>query len=268
MTQPSPYEPQAQQPAAQQPGVQQPHTSSYGPKPGTELGADLGATLAFAGRSLLRAPAALLVAGLIYTVLITVIAVGAIVAGVGYLMSQSSQVGPAGEFPPGIMITYMLIVAGICLLMLPLMWFWFSGSARAGAEILERRKPTIGQALIGPGRVIGTSAVVTLLCAIGSALFYLPGIIAGFLLMFAVPASMRGAGVFAAIKESVSLVFANFATALVTWLVIGVIASIAGMLVLPFIALIPFGVLAQLGLYERLNGRELPDLESPEALQG
>lgn len=260
MTQPSPYEPQA--------GAHHHPTATAGPTPGTDLGADLGATLAFAGRSLLRAPAAFLVSGLIYTVVLGLIFTGAVAGGIAYLVGQAHQIGPDGELPPSVMITFMLIVVGISLLLLPLLWLWYSGSARAGSEILERRRPTIGQALIGPGRVILTAVVVSLLCMIGSALFYLPGLIASLLLMFAIPASMRGAGVIAAIRESFSLVVSNIATVLVTWLVIGVIASVASMLVLPIIVLLPFAVLAQIGLYERLNGRELPDLESPEALQG
>lgn len=231
------------------------------PAPGTDLGADLGATLTFAWRGLLKGIVPFLVSGLIYGVVWGLILGGTIVGAVGYLFSATRDTGPGAELPPGVMLTYIGIVLLGSLLTMPLMWLWMSGSMRAAQELAEQRTPTIGQALIGPGRVILTAVLVSVVCGIGFLLLYLPGLVAAVLLMFAIPAAMRGASPIAAMKESVSLVTKNLGISIVAMLILGAISSIVGMFLVTVIVLIPFCALGQFALYERLNGRELPSLQ-------
>ena len=110
-----------------------------------------------------------------------------------------------------------------------------------------------------PGTDLASDLGAALRFAGNALLRNIPGLIASVLLFFAIPASARGASPVEAIKQSVALVRANLGTTIVAWLVLSVVGSAAGMFVLPIIVTIPFYVLFQLGMFERLQGRELPD---------
>ena len=231
-----------------------------GPAPGADLGADVGAALRFAGSSLLRNPLVLLGAGLLYSVLLIVVTVVAfvVVMMVSIAMVESSS-SAGGEPSVGQMVVIfalsfvMVLIAGLVGIL------WQTGSARAGGVILEGGRPSFGQALIGPGRVLATTLLVLLIVMVGSVLLYLPGLIAGVVLMYAIPASVRGASPLAAVKESFSLTRANIATTIVGYLAFMAATYVGSMVVIGMIVVIPFGVLLQMGLYERLSGRHLPE---------
>src|SRR5699024_12000169 len=104
----------------------------------------------------------------------------------------------------------------------------------------------------GPGRVSLTALLVVVLVVIGTFLLSLPGIIAGVFLMYAIPAAVRGASPVAALKESVALARAHLGTTVVGYLALMVASYAGSMVVIGMIAAIPFGVLLQLALYERL----------------
>ena len=240
---------------------QQPVPQAPGPRPGTDLGTDLGAALSFAGRSLLRNPAAFLVAGVVYG-LLTLIVVGASVAGLVAYMVSAMPSDPYAEPELGMFVAAYAIMFGILLLLVPIMLLWESGTGRAGELILEGARPSIGQALVGPGRVILTALLMGVIVTIGTFLLYLPGLVASIAFFYAIPAAARGASPVEALKQSVRLVRANLGTTIVAWLVLSVIGSVAGSLIITVIALVPFTILFQLGMFERLSGRELPDLRS------
>lgn len=226
-----------------------------GPAPGTDLAADLGGGLKFAGQAMLRNPAAYLVSGLIYTVLILVILVGSVVAGVLVSMNQIEARGYAGEPTFGNVALMLAVTYGLMLLAVPISLLWQAGAARSGVVVLEGGRPSIGQTMAGPWRIILTALLSGAIIAIGTLLLYLPGLIATVLLFYAIPASARGASPIEALKESFRLATKNLGTTIVAYLVIGVASSIASMVILPLIILIPFFVLFQLGMYERVNGR-------------
>ncbi|GAA4529905.1 hypothetical protein GCM10023160_29920 [Brachybacterium paraconglomeratum] len=52
---------------------------------------------------------------------------------------------------------------------------------------------------------------------------------------------------------------ANLGTAIVAYLVLSVISSIGATIVVGLLVLTPFIVLFEVGMYERLRGRELPE---------
>lgn len=229
------------------------------PAPGQDLGADLGSALKFAGDSLLRNWVPFLIAGLIYSAIATVLVLAGIVGGFFATLPMMEDMGPTDEPGVGAVLVLYAIVLGAMLLTVPFMLLWQSGTARASEVILDGGRPRIGQALVGPLRIILTALLVGVITFVGFLLFYIPGLIASVMLMFAIPAAARGASPVAAIKESAALVRANLATAIITYLVISAIGSIAGMFVITIIALIPFLILFEIGMFERLNGRRLPE---------
>lgn len=228
-----------------------------GPAPGSDLGADLGGALQFAGNALLRNPVAFLIAGLIYSVVAFVL----IAAAMGFvvMIPQLEQTAPSDTADLGAILTFYGIVLVGALLTVPVTLLWQTGSARAGGLILDGGRPSIGQAMAGPMRIFLTALLVGVIIVVGTILLYIPGLIATVMLMFAIPAAVRGASPGAAIKESFTLAKNNLGTTIVTYLVLTVITSVASMLVITVIALVPFAVLLQLGMYERLSGRALPE---------
>lgn len=228
------------------------------PAPGTDLAADLGAALTFAGTALLRNPVVYLVSGAIYTALLLIIVLGGTIGGGIVAFSGSDMWTNPEEFP----LTEILIFYGFMLaatvLAYPFSLLWQSGAGRAGEIILEGGRPTLGQALVGPMRIILTALLYVALTVVGMLVCYIPGLIASVLFMFAIPAAARGASPIEALKESASLVRANLGTAIVAYLVLTVVMSIGITVVVGVLVMTPFIVLFELGMYERLKGRQLP----------
>lgn len=227
-----------------------------GPTPGTDLGADLGAGLRFAGTGLLRGAAALLGVGALYAVAMLV------VVGVGFaltlflsiaMVETSSSAGGDPSFGQ------MIVIFALCFVLVLITGvvgaLWQAGAAQAGGILAGGERPSFRQGLIGPGRVVTTAVLVLVIVMIGSVLLYLPGIIAAVLLFYAIPAALRGASPGQALRESVATATSNLGVTIVGFLITMVASSIGGTLVVGFIAVIPFTVLLQIGLYERVNGR-------------
>lgn len=265
--QPSPSGAYGQSASAGQPGaahdaawgLQDGQVGSGAPAPGQDLGADLGAALKFAGNALLRNPATYLVSGLIFSAIYVVLLGGGFGVGIALMIPQldGAAASDAAEFG-AIMTLYGAIFVG-ALLIMPFALLWQSGAARAAEIVREGGRPTIGQAMVGPGRVILTALLYLVIVVVGIFLLYIPGLIAAVLFMFSVPAALRGASPVEALKESMALVRANLGTSIVAYLVLTVITSIASSIIIPVLVLTPFMMLFELGMYERLNGRELPE---------
>ena len=230
-----------------------------GPAPGTDLGTDLGAGLSFAWAALTRNLAPFLVAGAVYSVLYALLIGGGVVLGIALAIPHFEN----AKWDETAELTAMAYIYGFSLLggllVLPFSLMWQSGTMRAGRRIVEGDRPTIGQALLGSGRVILTGLLVVVITFVGMLLCYVPGLIASVLLAFALPAAARGASPIEACKESVALVRKNLGTTIVAMLVASAIASIAGMLVITLVVIIPFMSLFLMGIYERLSGRALVD---------
>lgn len=248
------YTPPPPQPSLPQGGPGQFPT----PAPGTDLGSDLGASLRFAWNALLRNWVPFLIAGLIYSVVLGVILIGGMIGGmIGMFSSMDTT---STEDPSlGALLLFYAIAFGAALVCAPFSLLWQSGSAASAVVIADGGRPTLGQALIGPFRIILTALLVGLICGVGMILLYIPGIIASVLLMFAIPAAARGASPVEALKQSVSLVRNNLGTSIVALLVVSGITMVASFVVVSLIALVPFMMLVQVALFERLNGRELPE---------
>ena len=262
--QPSPAPQWAESQSSQSPlpGPQDPAPQAaapHAPAPGTDLSSDLGAALKFSGNALLRNPVAYLVSGLIYFVVMMLIIVAAVVVPMMVLFGMLTST-PASQESPG---AEILLIYGLMLLfmlpLIPLMLLWQTGAARSAEVVLQGGRPTIGQDMVGPMRIFLTALLVGAIALIGSLLLYIPGLIASVLLFYAIPAAVKGASPVEALKQSVALVRANLGSTIVAWLVMLVISNVAGMFVLPVIVVIPFYVLFQMGMFERLNGRELPE---------
>lgn len=237
-----------------------PGPSAPAAPPGTDLGADVGAAARFAGRALLRSPLALLGAGAVYSVLLVlVITVGTVLAVL--LVIAMVEAGPStgAELTPGQLVAVVAASSAVVLVALPVGLLWQAATARAGGVILEGGRPSFGEALIGRGRVFLTALVVLVVTIAGTLLLYLPGLVAAVLLMYAVPASVRGASPLAAMRESVSLARSHLGTTVVGTLLVMAASYLSGIVVIGFIAAVPFTVLFQMALYERLSGREVPE---------
>ncbi|WP_226832129.1 hypothetical protein [Brachybacterium sp. FME24] len=230
-----------------------------GPAPGTDLGADLGGALQFAGNTLLRNPVAFLVAGLIYTVVVFLLIAGGMGVGLAVMIPQLDAATTSEAAELGALLSFYAAAFVAGLLTIPFSLLWQSGSARAGVVVLEGGRPRLGQAMVGPMRIILTALLVMAITTVGFILLYIPGLIATVMLMFAIPAAARGASPVAAVKESFTLAKNNLGTTILACLVLAVIGGVVGAFLITFIALIPFAVLFQVGMYERLSGRELPE---------
>ncbi|GAA1309583.1 hypothetical protein [Brachybacterium tyrofermentans] len=240
-------------------GLQDGQVGSGVPAPGQDLGADLGAALKFAGNGLLRNWVPFLVVGLIYGVIACVIIVGGVVGGIFATLPLINDVGPTDELPAEAVLIFYGISLGAGLLTAPFALLWQSGSVRAAEVILEGGRPSIGQALIGPLRVILTALLVGVITLIGTVLLVIPGLIATVLLIFAIPAAARGASPIAAIKESFTLVKNNLGTSIIMYILINAIGTVVAFFFPLVIALVPFVILFEIAMYERLNRRELPE---------
>lgn len=262
-----PYEPHGAQPQGA-PGNGSPGAApqgapgASGPAPGTDLGADLGAGLRFAGTGLLRGAAALLGGGALYTVAMFV------VVGLGFTLTLVLTIAmiessPSAGGDPSFGQTLVIIALCFVLVLVAAVVgaLWQAAAAHAGGILAGGTRPSFRQGLTAPGRVTATAVLVLVIVTIGSILLYLPGIIAAVLLFYAIPAALHGASPGQALRESISTVRANLGVSVVGFLITMVASSIGGGLIIGIIAVIPFTVLLQIGLYERVNGRTpvLPD---------
>lgn len=238
--------------------------SGYGPvvsdpEPGTDLGADIAAAFTFSCNALLRNPVSLLVSGLIYMAVITVVTIIGFVAMVGVLAARAPQWEDPDTFPAGDFLLAYAAMIPVLLLAMVISLLWQSGSLHAATIIAEGGRPTLRQAMIAPGRVIATTLLVGLIVTVGLFLLYIPGIIAAVLLVYAAPAAAKGASPGEAIKQSFALTKAHLGTTIVMVLILAAIGMVAGFLVITVIALIPFTGLFYVAVFERLNGRRLVD---------
>jgi hypothetical protein len=110
-------------------------------------------------------------------------------------------------------------------------------------DALAGREPSLGQALGGVMArlpdVVGATLLVMIIVAIGTMLLVLPGIVAGFFLVFTLPAVLLdGRGAVDALKRSATLVMENLGV--VAGLVVGIIlAGIAVMIVSRVLGVVP-----------------------------
>lgn len=215
--------------------------------PGTDLAADLGAALRFAATALLRNPVAYLNAGVIYCTIYVVVIVGGMVGGSAAMFSRAERW--TTDYVPvlELLLLYAVMLSAMVLLM-PFALLWQTGPARAAEIVLEGDGPALRKALAGPMRIILTALLYGAIVMVGSLLFYVPGLIAGVLFMFAIPAAARGTAPVAALKESFGPVRANLATSIVAYLVLSVILMIGAMVVVGLLAMTPFIVLFELGM--------------------
>ena len=247
------------------PSSPQPSDAPYGqsgspdPAPGTDLASDLGAGLKFAGRAMLRNPVAYLVPGLIYAVLILIAVFAGIAAPIGLIGARADELASSDAAMVGLILLSIGLSFVAVLLALLIAGPWQSGVARAGEVILDGGRPSIGQALIGPGRVVATAMLVLVIINIGSLLLYIPGLIASVLLFYAIPAAARGASPAEAMRTSARVAMDHLGTTIVAWLAVMVASSVVMFTVVGIVIVVPFMVLLQLGMYERLNGRALPE---------
>lgn len=250
-------------PQAEQPGAPAIDSAPYAPAgqrpPGTDLGSDISAAMRWMWQSFTRNLSAFLVPGIVYGLLMLLLIGGAIAAYVWGFVSDMQYDPVAGEYTPNLerLLIGLGIFTGLSLLTMIPSLLWQSGSARAAATIVDGRRPSTGEAFTGPGRVITTALLVAVITFIGSLLCYLPGILAAFFFLWAIPASAHGASPIEALKESARLAKENVATSIVTMLIIYAASSIGGMFLLPLVVLPALTALFLRGMYERLNGREL-----------
>jgi len=98
--------------------------------------------------------------------------------------------------------------------------------------------------------------VIGIAMVIGSMLFFLPALAVGLVVMFAFQAVIyKDAGVIEALKTSFELVKTNFIAALVLFVVLLVLNSVAGAVLIGMVITLPFSLVATTIAYEKLTGQ-------------
>lgn len=233
-----------------------------GPPPGTDLGADISAAFAFGWKAFVANIAAVLVAGYVYMIVLFGLFMALYIGGfVALGVSAPTESGTSDGSVGGVILGIALIVIAVLVLSLGML-LWYSGVYRIGGLAVEGRRASIGNGFAGTGTVILTMLLSGLIITVGLVLLYIPGLILSVLLVFAPAAAARGASPVEAIKESFRLVKGNLGTSIVAVLITGVIGSIGGSLVITLPLAVALSVVFTVGIYERLNGRELLDPEA------
>jgi uncharacterized membrane protein len=117
------------------------------------------------------------------------------------------------------------------------------------------------------GPAIITALLVGLGAAIGSILCIIPGIIFGFVSLFAVHFAIdRGLSPVDAIKASIELVRANLVPTLLAWLVAGAVTAVGELACgVGLFASLPVGILIQVYAYRKLSGGQVVPVEQQGA---
>ncbi|WP_152351627.1 hypothetical protein [Brachybacterium subflavum] len=248
------------QPGQQFPaGPQSQSAGTTGPAPGTDLGADLGASISWMWSAFARNVAAFLVPAIVWSLAVLVIVGVATGIGIAVMVGMMQDSPASDEVPAGA----ILAMYGIVLAALPFAGIvsilWQSGAARAAETVRTGERPSLGSSFVGAGRVVLTALLVGIMIAIGMILLYIPGLILAVLSFYAIPAAARGASPGAAIKESFALVRGHLGITVLAYVIFMAASSIAGMIVVGSVLLVPLLVLFQFGLYERVSGRALAE---------
>lgn len=248
------------QPGQQFPaGPQSQSAGATGPAPGTDLGADLGASVSWMWSAFARNVAAFLVPAIVWSVAVLVIVGIATGIGIAVMFGMMQDSPASDEVPAGA----IFALYGIVLAALPFAGIvsilWQSGAARAAETVRSGERPSLGSSFVGAGRVVLTALLVGIMVAIGMILLYIPGLILAVLSFYAIPAAARGASPGAAIKESFALVRGHPGITILAYVIFMAASSIAGMIVIGSVLLVPLLVLFQFGLYERVSGRALTE---------
>jgi hypothetical protein len=251
---------QPDQPGQQFPAGQQAQPSgATGPAPGTDLATDLGASISWMWSAFARNVAAFLVPAIVWSVAVLVIIGAATGIGIAVMVGMMQDAPASDEVPAGA----IFAVYGIILAALPFAGIvsilWQSGAARAAETVRTGGRPSLGSSFVGAGRVVLTALLVGIMVAIGMILLYIPGLILAVLSFYAIPAAARGASPAAAIKESFALVRGHLGITVLAYVIFMAASSLAGMLVVGSVLLVPLLVLFQFGLYERVSGRALAE---------
>lgn len=117
------------------------------------------------------------------------------------------------------------------------------------------------------GNVVIAGLIVGILTSIGMFLCVIPGLIVSIFLMFTIVALLdRNLAPIDSIKTSFNIVKENFAPALLTWLVMLVIAVVGALLCgVGLLVAVPLAILIEVYAYRKLSGGQVADL-NPQPL--
>lgn len=129
---------------------------------------------------------------------------------------------------------------------------WTSGALHAGSIVMQGRKPSFKDGLIGPFRVIALAFLISVVAQLGSGFWVIPAIVVGLLFYFATPEAARGNSFGGALAASPGLVFKNFGTVIVTGL-LAIAIALTAVLILPIVVIVPVLNLLVLGVHHRVT---------------
>lgn len=169
--------------------------------------------------------------------------------------SGSALVGTSWALQPGAL--GGLLAAGIGLQVVTVLVQVLG--ARFGLALVDGRSPG-ARAFWTPrglGRPVATALLLAVLSAVGTLLFYLPGLAVAVLGQYAVSLSLdRGFGPVAAVRESVRLALRHLGTTVLLLLVVGLLGSVGSMVCLVgLVVTYPVGFATTAWLYRQLDAR-------------
>jgi uncharacterized membrane protein len=261
-------------------GYGAPPPAGYPPQPGfggqpgapTAPRFDVGEAAKWAWGKFTQNAVALIVPVLVYGLVIAVFAViASVLPAVFGETSSSTYTNSYGETSSAINIAYgpasiAIMIVGYLLVFIAAIYM-NAGLLSGALDIADGKPVSIGTFFRARnlGAVFLTALLVALGAVIGSILCIIPGIIFGFLTLFALPFVIdRSLSPVDAIKASIATSRANIGPALLSWLVqyaaivVGEFACGVGI-----VAALPVSVLIQVYTYRKLTGGRVVPLEQP-----
>ncbi len=226
------------------------------PRPGTDLGADLGASFRWMWSAFVANIGAFLIPAVVYGLISLALVLGPILLEAivmaatysdGYYTSSTAPL-----WTSGIRLIGSILSAVVSLL-------WSTGAYRAAGIARAGRRPSLAESFVGTGPLILATLLVGVMVGVGSIFCLIPGLVLAVLSLFTLPAVAEGRGVTDGLSESFRMVRDHVGVSILAMLILVAAGVIGGTLVVGVFVLMPLGALFVTALHHRLSGREFTE---------
>lgn len=224
------------------------------PRPGTDLGADLGASFRWMWSAFVANIGAFLIPAVVYGLITLGLALGPILLEaivMAAMYSDDYYYSPTAPLWTDAVRLLGSILSAVASLL------WSTGAYRAAGIARAGRRPSLAESFIGSGPLILASLLVGVIVAVGGIFCLIPGLVLAVLSIYTLPAVAEGRGVTEALSESFRMVRDHVGVSILAMLIFLAAGVVGGTLVVGVFVLVPLGALFVTALHHRLSGREL-----------